>query len=77
MITGLFSKAIIQSDPLYNVYKNENRPIARKAGFEIAKKLGSSETDTEKLVEFLKEQSALDLCEQAIAFMLNAREVKF
>lgn len=58
-IAGLFHKAIIQSDPMYSFL--DGRYNSRQMGFDLAKKLGFDGNDPEKLVDFLRNQSAIEI----------------
>lgn len=75
LFSGLFNKAIIQSD-FGNTYYGSKRNLP-KLGFKLGEKLGFNEKDPEKLVEFLKKQPADEICKQAMAVLADISKVSF
>lgn len=73
-ISGLFQKAIVQSDVCSSLYGV--RPDLSGIGFKFGQELGFHEKDPEKLVEFLKKLPAEEITKKATSLLYDSGKVK-
>lgn len=74
LFSGLFHRIIAQGGTVIAPVADLEDPMSM--GFRAGRRLGFQGTDPEKLVDFLKKQSAEDLCEVVYQVMDDVRQVK-